>query len=101
MPLQVGFEHPTPIYHILKILLIKSTPETLSFINYVGLDEWHAGNLSYHLKLRPIVVFGDNNLHNYPHILLVYDSHRACPKIVWQLREHKFIINKNKYMICY
>ena len=25
-------------------------------INYVGFDEWHAGNLSYHLKSRPVSI---------------------------------------------
>ena len=84
-----------------KIWLLNSAPDILSFVNYVGFDEWHAGNLSYHLKTRPIVVFREDSLSNYPHTLLIFDSDRACPKTVWQFREHKFSINKTKYMICY
>jgi len=84
-----------------KIWLLNSAPDIVSFINHVGFDEWHAGNLSYHLKTRPIVVFNEDSLSNYPHILLIFDSDHACPKTVWQFREHKFSINKTKYMICY
>jgi len=84
-----------------KIWLLNSAPDILSFINYVGFDEWHAGNLSYNLKSRPKVMFNEDKLSYYPHILLIYDSHRGCPETVWQLREHKFFINEKQYMICY
>ena len=84
-----------------KIWLLNSAPDILSFINYVGFDEWHAGNLSYNLKSRPKVIFNQDKLSYYPHIVLIYDSHRECPKTVWQLREYKFFIKEKKYMICY
>jgi len=84
-----------------KIWLINSAPDILSFINYVGFDEWHAGNLSYNLKSRPKVIFNEDKISYYPHIVLIYDSHRECPKTVWQLREHKFLIKEKQYMICY
>ena len=84
-----------------KIWLLNSAPDILSFINYVGFDEWHAGNLSYNLKSRPKVMFNEDKLSYYPHILLIYDSHRKCPETVWQLREYKFFINEKQYMICY
>jgi len=84
-----------------KIWLLNSAPDIISFINYVGFDEWHAGNLSYNLKSRPKVVFNDDKIFYYPHIVLIYDLHRECPKTVWQLREHKFFINEKQYMICY
>jgi len=84
-----------------KLWLINAVPETLSFVNFVGFDEWHAGNLSYHLESRPIVILEDGISFYYPHILIIYDSHRECPETVYQLREHKFNINKTKYMICY
>ena len=84
-----------------KIWLLNSAPDILSFINYVGFDEWHAGNLSYNLKARPKVIFNQDKLSYYPHIVLIYDSHRECPNTVWQLREHKFFIKEKQYMICY
>tara|TARA_B100000965_G_scaffold398505_1_gene416730 strand:- start:721 stop:1203 length:483 start_codon:yes stop_codon:yes gene_type:complete len=84
-----------------KIWLLNSAPDILSFINYVGFDEWHAGNLSYNLKSRPKVIFDQDKLSNYPHILLIYDSHLECPKTVWKLRQHKFFVNNKQYMICY
>tara|TARA_B100000579_G_scaffold48913_1_gene34100 strand:- start:2173 stop:3558 length:1386 start_codon:yes stop_codon:yes gene_type:complete len=84
-----------------KIWLLNSAPDILSFINYVGFDEWHAGNLSYNLKSRPKVIFNKDKLSHYPHILVIYNTHRECPKTVWQLREHKFFINEKQYMICY
>ncbi len=84
-----------------KIWLLNSAPDILSFINYVGFDEWHAGNLSYNLKSRPKVIFDEDKLSNYPHILLIYDSHLECPKTVWKLRQHKFFVNNKQYMICY
>ncbi len=84
-----------------KISLLNSAPDILSFVNYVGFDEWHAGNLSYNLKSRPKVIFNEDKLSDYPHVLLIYNSHRKCPKTAWQLREHKFFINKKQYMICY
>ena len=75
-------------------------------INYVGLDEWHAGNLSYNLKSRPkVVITSDVNskISYYPHILLIFDysSKKTCPETVWQLREDKISINNKKYLICY
>jgi len=84
-----------------KIWLLNSAPDILSFVNYVGFDEWHAGNLSYNFKSRPKVIFNEDKISYYPHILLIYDSHRECPKTVWQLRDHKFFINEKRYMICY
>ena len=84
-----------------KLWLLNKVPETLSFVNFVGFDEWHAGNLSYHLKSRPIVVIEDGDSFYYPHILIIYDHHRECPKTAYQLREHKFIIDKSEYMVCY
>ena len=75
-------------------------------INYVGSDEWHAGNLSYNLKSRPkVVITSDVNskISYYPHILLIFDysSKKTCPETVWQLREDKISINNKKYLICY
>jgi len=84
-----------------KIWLLNSAPDIISFINYVGFDEWHAGNLSYNLKSRPKVIFNQDKLSYYPHIVLIYDSHRECPNTVWKLREHKFLIKEKQYMICY
>ena len=75
-------------------------------INYVGSDEWHAGNLSYNLKSRPKVVITsevNSKISYYPHILLIFDysSKKTCPETVWQLREDKISINNKKYLICY
>jgi len=84
-----------------KIWLLNSAPDIVSFINYVGFDEWHAGNLSYNLKSRPKVIFNRDKISYYPHIVLIYHTHRECPITVWQLREHKFLINNKQYMICY
>tara|TARA_B100000965_G_scaffold406478_1_gene445617 strand:- start:109 stop:1488 length:1380 start_codon:yes stop_codon:yes gene_type:complete len=84
-----------------KLRHLDSIPDVLSFENHVGFDEWHAGNLSYNLKSRPIVIFNEDKLSHYPHILLIYDSHRECPKTVWQMREHKFFVDNKQYMICY
>ena len=75
-------------------------------INYVGSDEWHAGNLSYNLKSRPKVVITsevNSKISYYPHILLIFDysSKKTCPETAWQLREDKISINNKKYLICY
>ncbi len=51
-----------------KISLIVQKKWENNFVNKIGLvggDEWHAGNLSYHLKSRPIwdnILEGDNNI---------------------------------------
>ena len=84
---------------------VQDMVDTISFI-YVGNDEWHAGNLSYHLKSRPVVLINkiaaDKKFY-YPFLLEIYNftPETKCSKTKWQLRKAIIEVNKQKLLICY
>ena len=66
-------------------------------IVYVGSDEWHAGNLSYHLKDRPIVVM-DNSL-IYKNNFIEID--KFSENYICKYSQNKIIIDTKEYLICF
>jgi len=77
-------------------------------INYVGFDEWHAGNLSYHLKSRPVTII--SSIHEpigmKKGTLRIYSSfgwancqinYRTGNKDI----KKEFNINNKKFTICF
>ena len=66
-------------------------------IIYVGSDEWHAGNLSYHLKDRPIVVM-DNSL-IYKNNFIEID--KFSENYICKYSQNKIIIDTKEYLICF
>jgi 4-amino-4-deoxy-L-arabinose transferase-like glycosyltransferase len=66
-------------------------------IVYVGSDEWHAGNLSYHLKDRPIVVM-DNSL-IYKNNFIEIDE--FSENYICKYSQNKIIVDTKEYLICF
>ena len=66
-------------------------------IVYVGPDEWHAGNLSYHLKDRPIVVM-DNSL-IYKNNFIEIDE--FSENYICKYSQNKITVNTKEYLICF
>ena len=66
-------------------------------IVYVGSDEWYAGNLSYHLKDRPIVVM-DNSL-IYKNNFIEID--KFSENYICKYSQNKIIIDTKEYLICF
>ena len=75
-------------------------------IQFITGDEWKAGNLSYHLKSRPVVLINkiaaDKKFY-YPFLLEIYNftPETKCSKTKWQLRKAIIEVNKQKLLICY
>ena len=95
-----------PGKQIAEIVEKKWDPRWTKFEYYVGNDEWHAGNLSYHLKSRPVVLINkiaaDKKFY-YPFLLEIYNftPETKCSKTKWQLRKAIIEVNKQKLLICY
>ena len=95
-----------PGKQIAEIVEKKWDPRWAKFEYYVGNDEWHAGNLSYHLKSRPVVLINkiaaDKKFY-YPFLLEIYNftPETKCSKTKWQLRKAIIEVNKQKLLICY
>ena len=66
-------------------------------IVYVGSGEWHAGNLSYHLKDRPIVVM-DNSL-IYKNNFIEIDE--FSENYICKYSQNKITVNTKEYLICF
>ena len=66
-------------------------------IVYVGSEEWHAGNLSYHLKDRPIVVM-DNSL-IYKNNFIEIDE--FSENYICKYSQNKIIVDTKEYLICF
>ena len=69
----------------------------LKSIDYVGLDEWHAGNLSYHLKDRPIVVMDNSLIYKNNFI----EINKFSENYICKYSQNKIIVDKKKYLICF
>ena len=66
-------------------------------IVYVGSDEWHAGNLSYHLKDRPIVVMDNSLIYKNNFI----EINEFSENYICKYSQNKIIVDTKEYLICF
>ena len=84
--------------------LLKETIDSKT-INAVGSDEWHAGNLSYHLNSRPKVFinYGEGksfkSVEDYLHIVKIGGAFLGCSKD-WKFKKN-IKVNNYKLQICF
>ena len=87
--------------------IAKKVKETMGSktINAVGSDEWHAGNLSYHLNSRPKVFinYGEGksfkSVEDYLHIVKIGGAFLGCSKD-WKFKKN-IKVDNYKLQICF